>query len=58
MAAQFGHVEVVKLLLEHGANPVITNSRHETSLDLAAQYGRYEASNYFLPLPLMSLRVN
>lgn len=39
--------KVVKLLLQHGSDPVITNerqTRRETALDLAAQYGRYSVS--------------
>lgn len=41
-AAQYGHTEVVTLLLEHSCDPTIRNSREETALDLAAQYGRLE----------------
>jgi len=40
MASQFGHTEVVRLLLHHGADSVIPNAKQETALDLAAQYGR------------------
>lgn len=39
-AAQYGHTAVVNLLLEHRCDPSIKNSRGETALDLAAQYGR------------------
>lgn len=39
-AAQYGHTEVVKLLLEYSCDPDIRNKRGETALDLAAQYGR------------------
>lgn len=39
-AAQYGHTGVVALLLERGCDPGIRNSRGETALDLAAQYGR------------------
>lgn len=39
-AAQYGHTEVVKLLLEYSCDPLIRNKRGETALDLAAQYGR------------------
>ncbi|KAK6625914.1 hypothetical protein RUM43_006213 [Polyplax serrata] len=41
-AAQYGHTEIVTLLLEHSCDPTIRNSREETALDLAAQYGRLE----------------
>lgn len=39
-AAQFGHTEVVSALLEKNCDPGIRNSRGETALELAAQYGR------------------
>lgn len=39
-AAQYGHTQVVRLLLEHRCDPSTKNSRGETALDLAAQYGR------------------
>ncbi|XP_050525694.1 ankyrin repeat and SAM domain-containing protein 1A [Daktulosphaira vitifoliae] len=41
-AAQYGHSGVVALLIEHGADPTIRNHKHETALDLCAQYGRFE----------------
>ncbi|GBP56700.1 Ankyrin repeat and SAM domain-containing protein 1A [Eumeta japonica] len=39
-AAQFGHVEVVALLLGYGADVTVRNNREESALDLAAQYGK------------------
>ena len=39
-AAQYGHLEAVQLLLKHGADPNIKNSKDETPLDLASLYGR------------------
>ena len=39
-AAQYGHLECVKQLLDAGAEPNIKNIREETALDHAAQYGR------------------
>ncbi|KAF6020950.1 ANKS1B [Bugula neritina] len=42
IASQYGHVAVVKLLLQHDANPMIRNVRGESSLDLACFYGRLE----------------
>ncbi|CAH0560304.1 unnamed protein product [Brassicogethes aeneus] len=41
-AAQYGHTEVVSVLLEHACDPGIRNCRGETALELAAQYGRLE----------------
>lgn len=40
-ASQYGHTAVVSQLLEHACDPTIRNTRQETALDLAAQYGRY-----------------
>ncbi|KAM6306984.1 LOW QUALITY PROTEIN: ankyrin repeat and sterile alpha motif domain-containing protein 1B-like [Podargus strigoides] len=39
-AAQYGHSEVVAVLLEELTDPMIRNSKLETPLDLAALYGR------------------
>ncbi|XP_019336452.2 ankyrin repeat and sterile alpha motif domain-containing protein 1B isoform X7 [Alligator mississippiensis] len=39
-AAQYGHSEVVAVLLEELADPTIRNNKLETPLDLAALYGR------------------
>ncbi|XP_068161846.1 ankyrin repeat and SAM domain-containing protein 1A [Antennarius striatus] len=39
-AAQYGHSEVVRLLLEELTDPTMRNNRFETPLDLAALYGR------------------
>ncbi|CAH1958287.1 unnamed protein product [Acanthoscelides obtectus] len=41
-AAQYGHTQVVSILLEHACDPGIRNCRGETALELAAQYGRLE----------------
>ncbi|XP_072386114.1 ankyrin repeat and sterile alpha motif domain-containing protein 1B-like isoform X2 [Diabrotica undecimpunctata] len=41
-AAQYGHTQVVSVLLEHACDPGIRNCRGETALELAAQYGRLE----------------
>ncbi|XP_017350330.1 ankyrin repeat and SOCS box protein 15b isoform X3 [Ictalurus punctatus] len=41
LAAQAGHVENVKLLLQHGASPHNTNSKNESPLLLAVRVGSY-----------------
>ncbi|MBN3321951.1 ANS1B protein, partial [Atractosteus spatula] len=48
-AAQYGHSEVVAVLLEELTDPTMRNSRSETPLDLAALYGR---------LPVVKMLVN
>ncbi|TNM91661.1 hypothetical protein fugu_020041 [Takifugu bimaculatus] len=41
-AAQYGHSDVVSVLLHELTDPTMRNSRQETPLDLAALYGRLE----------------
>ncbi|XP_072327656.1 ankyrin repeat and sterile alpha motif domain-containing protein 1B isoform X11 [Scyliorhinus torazame] len=41
-AAQYGHSDVVALLLEELTDPTIRNNKLETPLDLAALYGRLQ----------------
>ncbi|KAK7130095.1 hypothetical protein R3I93_019662 [Phoxinus phoxinus] len=41
-AAQYGHSEVVRVLLQELTDPSMRNSRGETPLDLAAMYGRLQ----------------
>lgn len=41
-AAKQGAVEVIKLLLQHGADPYITNDRSETAMDVAASAGHHQ----------------
>ncbi|XP_061662987.1 ankyrin repeat and sterile alpha motif domain-containing protein 1B isoform X2 [Syngnathoides biaculeatus] len=41
-AAQYGHSDVVSVLLQELTDPTMRNSRHETPLDLAALYGRLQ----------------
>uniref|UniRef100_A0A8K9XDB3 Ankyrin repeat and sterile alpha motif domain-containing protein 1B n=1 Tax=Oncorhynchus mykiss TaxID=8022 RepID=A0A8K9XDB3_ONCMY len=41
-AAQYGHSEVVSILLQELTDPTMRNSRDETPLDLAALYGRLQ----------------
>ncbi len=38
-AAYSGDIDLVRLLVEHGANPLVENSEHETPLLVAAGYG-------------------
>ncbi|MFT7812925.1 ankyrin repeat and SAM domain-containing protein 1A-like isoform X1 [Arapaima gigas] len=47
-AAQYGHTEVVRLLLEELTDPTLRNSKLETPLDLAALYGRLEVVKLLL----------
>ncbi|XP_006780842.1 ankyrin repeat and sterile alpha motif domain-containing protein 1B isoform X2 [Neolamprologus brichardi] len=41
-AAQYGHSEVVSVLLQELTDPTMRNSRQESPLDLAALYGRLQ----------------
>uniref|UniRef100_A0A3Q2QB61 Ankyrin repeat and sterile alpha motif domain containing 1B n=1 Tax=Fundulus heteroclitus TaxID=8078 RepID=A0A3Q2QB61_FUNHE len=41
-AAQYGHTEVVSVLLQELTDPMMRNNRQETPLDLAALYGRLQ----------------
>ncbi|KGQ05529.1 Ankyrin repeat-containing protein YAR1 [Beauveria bassiana D1-5] len=47
-AALGGHLDVVKLLMEHGASPALANERDYVPLDLANQNEKTEVSEYFL----------
>ncbi|KAI9149478.1 ankyrin repeat-containing yar1 [Paramyrothecium foliicola] len=47
-AALGGHLDTVKLLLEHGASPVLTNERNYVPLDLAYFNDHTEVAQYFL----------
>ncbi|XP_051515710.1 ankyrin repeat and SAM domain-containing protein 1A isoform X3 [Myxocyprinus asiaticus] len=47
-AAQYGHSQVVQLLLEELTNPTMRNNKFETPLDLAALYGRLEVVKLLL----------
>ncbi|KAJ8016714.1 hypothetical protein DPEC_G00010190 [Dallia pectoralis] len=47
-AAQYGHSEVVRLLLEELTDPTMRNNRFESPLDLAALYGRLEVVKLLL----------
>ncbi|XP_046895295.1 ankyrin repeat and SAM domain-containing protein 1A isoform X2 [Hypomesus transpacificus] len=47
-AAQYGHTQVVCLLLEELTDPTMRNNKFETPLDLAALYGRLEVVKLLL----------
>ncbi|XP_067913181.1 ankyrin repeat and SAM domain-containing protein 1A-like isoform X3 [Heterodontus francisci] len=47
-AAQYGHSDVVKVLLEELTDPTMRNNKFETPLDLAALYGRLEVVKMLL----------
>ena len=44
VAAYHGHIEIVRSLLEHGADPLIENSDGHTALDLAERQGHDEVA--------------
>jgi len=46
-AALGGHLDVVKLLMESGASPVLANDKEYVPLDLAAQNGKFDVVDYF-----------
>lgn len=47
-AAQYGHSEVVRVLLQELTDPSMRNSHGETPLDLAALYGRLQVVRMLL----------
>lgn len=47
-AAQYGHTQVVRLLLEELTDPTMRNNKFETPLDLAALYGRLDVVKLLL----------
>ena len=47
-AALGGHLETVKLLMEHGASPALANERNYVPLDLANFNDKPEIAQYFL----------
>lgn len=47
-AAQYGHTQVVQLLLEELTDPTMRNNKFETPLDLAALYGRLDVVRLLL----------
>ncbi|KAJ3587165.1 hypothetical protein NHX12_013554 [Muraenolepis orangiensis] len=47
-AAQYGHTQVARLLLEELTDPTMRNNKFETPLDLAALYGRLDVVKLLL----------
>ncbi|QCB45579.1 hypothetical protein E5678_05800 [Hydrogenophaga sp. PAMC20947] len=45
MAAKYGHADLVALLLEEGADPMLRNEQGLTAVDFARQAGRSEQAN-------------
>jgi ankyrin repeat protein len=46
-AALGGHLDMVKLLVENGASPVLANDKEYVPLDLAAQNAKFDVVDYF-----------
>ena len=49
MAAAKGHSDVVKLLLEAGANQDVADTKGKNALDLAVDAGHHEVVNLLQP---------
>lgn len=47
-AAQFNHASICSVLLMHGADITLRNSKDETPFDLACEYGRFETVQVLL----------
>jgi len=47
-AAMNGHLEVVKLLMEHGASPALANDKNYVPLDLASFNNKTDVVDFFL----------
>lgn len=45
-AARKGHLPLVKLLIEHGANPLIRNKKGQLAIDLAQKAGHKAVVDY------------
>jgi uncharacterized protein len=45
-AAESGHLEVVRLLLENGANPNLRDEFDKTPLELAEENGHFEVAEF------------
>ncbi|KAF7260928.1 hypothetical protein EG68_03266 [Paragonimus skrjabini miyazakii] len=50
VAAKKGHIEVVKLLVKHGANVTAKNEKERTALHYAAKYGQYKICRLLLKM--------
>lgn len=48
IASQYGHEEIVKILLENGANPNIQTKNGDTALHNAARMGRYDITKVLI----------
>ena len=48
IASQYGHEEIVKLLLDNGANPNIQTKNGDTALHSAARMGRFEITKMLI----------
>ena len=57
--AAFGRsIDVVKFLMEHGANDKATNKSGDTPFDIAVESGHSNVVEYFLPLRLKQCEIS
>ncbi|KAA3679591.1 uncharacterized protein DEA37_0007144 [Paragonimus westermani] len=50
VAAKKGHMEVIKMLIKHGANVTAKNEKERTALHYAAKYGQYKICRLLLKM--------
>jgi ankyrin repeat protein len=51
IASKHGYLDVVKVLVENGANPFIQSSRGDLPVDIAEQKGYLEVAGYLRSIP-------
>jgi ankyrin repeat protein len=55
LAAERGHLEIVKLLAEHGADHQVRNAQGQTATDVAASKANKAVVEYLSSLSLMDI---